>query len=311
MLPIVFYSAFLNGDRGLSLLTASLQLTLTQSWLPYAALQWNGPAWSLSVEAFFYALFPFIFLKMHPLSASKLFGIAALAYLASQIGALMGWQYGVPLSEAINEGLRLPPSNDAEKLFYMYYPLFRLPEFVFGMALGTVFARSAPVSVVMRRAMILVGCAGFLLGFVAIGPHIPGEMISNGLLMPFLVLVLVGLAYSPSRLFNHRIFVQLGDASYSLYLLHIPLWNWIVRSDAHLWHWRIESPNLFFFVYVVLVIVASLMSLRLIETPARLAIRQWFRRTSASSEGIGEQTAPLICPADGGVRPSAFTRPLA
>jgi peptidoglycan/LPS O-acetylase OafA/YrhL len=280
MLPIGIYSALINGDRGFALVTAGLQLTLMQSWVPYAALQWNLPAWSLSVEAFFYALFPFLFLKTQRLSAGTLFGIAALAYLVSQIGAFVGWRYGPSLSDEINGWLRLPElSDDARKLFFMYYPPFRLPEFVFGVALGTVFARSAPVSAATRRAVILVGCVGFL-GFVMIGAHLPRELITNGLLMPFLILVLVGLAYSPSRLFNNRLFVQLGDASYSLYLLHIPLWVWMSRSDSHLGHWLEQSPNLFFFVYVALSIAASLMSLRLIETPAKLAIRRWFRETS-------------------------------
>ena len=95
------------------------------------------------------------------------------------------------------------------------------------MALGIWFARNAPVGLARRRLMILVGCVGFIFGFVIVAPFAPGEMISNGLLMPCVGLVLVGLAYSPSRLFNHPVFVRLGDASYSLYLLHVPLWNWM------------------------------------------------------------------------------------
>jgi peptidoglycan/LPS O-acetylase OafA/YrhL len=280
-LPIAIYSTLLKGDSGLALLTAGLQLTLTQSWMPYAALQWNGPAWSLSVEAFFYTLFPVLFLKARSLPAGKLVGIAAFAYVASQIGALIGWRYGPSLSSGINEGLHLPELNDnAVTLFFMFFPLFRLPEFVFGMALGILFARSPPLGVSMRRLMILVGCIGFGVGFVAILPLVPGEMISNGLLMPFLGILLVGLAYSPSRILNHPFFVRLGDASYSLYLLHIPLWNWIARADGHLGNWQAHSSKLFFFVYVGLIIAASLTSLHLIETPARLAIRRWLRRSA-------------------------------
>lgn len=68
-LPIAIYSELLNGGGALALLTAVLQLTLMQSWVPSVALQWNGSAWSLSVEAFFYALFPFLFLKARSLPA--------------------------------------------------------------------------------------------------------------------------------------------------------------------------------------------------------------------------------------------------
>jgi Acyltransferase family len=120
ILPIAIYAATLNGDRGLAVFTTGLQLTLTQSWVPYTALQWNAPAWSLSVEAFFYALFPLLFLRAQSLSAGKLLGTAALAYMASQIGALIGWRYGPSLSDAINGGMGLQgPNDDVRKLFFI------------------------------------------------------------------------------------------------------------------------------------------------------------------------------------------------
>ena len=34
--------------------------TLTQAWFPTIVLEWDTPAWSLAVEAFFYLLFPLI-----------------------------------------------------------------------------------------------------------------------------------------------------------------------------------------------------------------------------------------------------------
>jgi peptidoglycan/LPS O-acetylase OafA/YrhL len=292
VLPIGLYATLMNGESGLALLTAGLQLTLVQSWVPYTALQWNAPAWSLSVEAFFYVLFPFLFLKLKRWSPGKLLATAAAAYLASQILALIGWRYGSSISDAINEGLHLPGSNEnARKLFFMFFPMFRLPEFMFGMALGILFGRSAPVGLAMRRWMIFVGCAGFIFGFVILAPLVPNEMIDNGLLIPFLGLILMGLARSSSRLLNHRMFVQLGDASYSLYLLHWPLWTWMARSDIHLWHWRAESPKLFFFVYVALIIAASLMSLHLFETPSRVAIRRWLRCRLGSAQLCDQPSA--------------------
>ncbi len=46
------------------LLSSTLVPLLLQSWVPNAALAWNSPAWSLSVEAFFYLLFPLILYRM-------------------------------------------------------------------------------------------------------------------------------------------------------------------------------------------------------------------------------------------------------
>jgi peptidoglycan/LPS O-acetylase OafA/YrhL len=102
---------------------------------------------------------------------------------------------------------------------------------------------------------------------------VPDGMISNGLLMPFLGLVLFGLAHSKSKVFGHPLFVRLGDASYSVYLLHIPLWMWMQRTDCHLTHIQTSTPKIFFVLYLTSLICISLLSLRFIETPARRLIR--------------------------------------
>src|ERR1700737_1580219 len=39
-------------------------LFLVQAWVPTMANAWNTPSWSLSAEAFFYALFPFLFVAL-------------------------------------------------------------------------------------------------------------------------------------------------------------------------------------------------------------------------------------------------------
>jgi peptidoglycan/LPS O-acetylase OafA/YrhL len=204
--------------------------------------QISAEIYTLSVEALFYALFPFIFAKIRSFSERKLFQFA-----------------------------------QNSSLFFMYFPLFRVPEFAFGVAAGILFSRTPPVSGLARRFVILVGWIGFVVGFWLLEPLVPGPMISNGLLMPFLALLLVGLAYSSAWMLNHSVFVQLGEASYSLYLLHIPLLAWMGLIDRRQFHLQEHHPNLFFVIYLALTIVASLASLHFVEIPARLALRQWMR----------------------------------
>ena len=43
-----------NGSLG------ALQFVLLQAWAPAATGKWNSPGWSLSNEAFFYSMFPFL-----------------------------------------------------------------------------------------------------------------------------------------------------------------------------------------------------------------------------------------------------------
>ena len=40
--------------------TVLVALALVQAWVPHLAFAANPPGWSLSVEAFFYAVFPFV-----------------------------------------------------------------------------------------------------------------------------------------------------------------------------------------------------------------------------------------------------------
>jgi peptidoglycan/LPS O-acetylase OafA/YrhL len=47
---------------------AALTWSLLQAWLPQTATAWNTPAWSLSVEAFFYLCFPAIGVALWNLS---------------------------------------------------------------------------------------------------------------------------------------------------------------------------------------------------------------------------------------------------
>src|SRR5260370_21844619 len=70
--PFFFYAAlsmnipFFVWAKAHLKLASALVLSLLQAWVPPAALTWNAVAWSLSVEAFFYVLFPFLPLFIVP-----------------------------------------------------------------------------------------------------------------------------------------------------------------------------------------------------------------------------------------------------
>jgi peptidoglycan/LPS O-acetylase OafA/YrhL len=38
---------------------------MQQAWIPWTAWHWNYPAWSVSVETFFYLVFPFAALGLN------------------------------------------------------------------------------------------------------------------------------------------------------------------------------------------------------------------------------------------------------
>lgn len=276
-----------------ALTIASFQLTLTQAWIPGAALAWNSPAWSLSVEACFYALFPLLLPRLEKWPSRSLVLLAVGAYALSQLAAVLIWQVGsANAARALANLTNFPPQNPAAyDLFYMYFPLFRIPEFLFGAAVGVLFVRHRPMTQLRRRIYLAIGSLGFVAGFLAFDGHIPGPSFSNGVFAPCLVLILLGLAYSHSRLWAHPFFVRLGDASYSLYLLHIPVFLWLSAIDRKTLQLQEHSFPIFFIAYLVIVVGASLMSLAYIEKPSRRFIRRRFAPALSAPIGDGRDFA--------------------
>jgi peptidoglycan/LPS O-acetylase OafA/YrhL len=73
-----------------------LSVTLTQAWVPLDkfAFGLNGVSWSLSCEAFFYALFPLLLVWMTKLGRRRLVGLALGTYVLGAITVVAGVCYG-------------------------------------------------------------------------------------------------------------------------------------------------------------------------------------------------------------------------
>jgi len=61
LIPVAVYRLWRDIPLGeYSFSSGILNLLLLQAWSPRHALSWNYPGWSLSCEAFYYAIFPFL-----------------------------------------------------------------------------------------------------------------------------------------------------------------------------------------------------------------------------------------------------------
>jgi peptidoglycan/LPS O-acetylase OafA/YrhL len=266
---------------GESLGLAAAALTLTQAWLPFTALAWNVPAWSLSVEAFFYFLFPFVADRLSR-NASR--------------GRLVGWLGALWLLSLFPPGLYLLVTGAAPSTWrsaapeapnmwlatLMYFPLLRLPEFLF----GTVLARLFLGRRVRVGAGIGVGALTAVLALLAFVPALPQPLLHNGLLVPAFGALILSLANGEGPLvavLSSPMCRVLGEASYSLYLLHFHARPWILRGLKALVPDVSTSPTASFWAYLVCVIGCSVLVLRIFEIPARRKITAARSRRSSAA----------------------------
>jgi len=255
-------------------LACVLTLTLLQSWVPQSALTWNSVCWSLSVETFFYLVFPFALLRSKKLSEKKLLFCLVVSWLASLCFSLSYIHFHPDGIDKINSG----ETNLFWKNVLSFNPFVRLPEFLVGMFAGKLFlARSSDKK--LGGPLIIVGLIGFG-AVVLFVPQIPNPILSAGILSPAFAAIIYGVALQPkwTSFLALPALVLLGDASYSLYLLHSLVITRIFDSLSR-WNWSLRVIG-----SLMAAILISIIAYRLVEEPARRLLRP---KTNTANQPAG------------------------
>ena len=258
MLPIV---RAMHGSPAIAI--ASFPLLL-EAWFPRDLFFWNVVAWSLSVEAFFYLVFPF---AQRALERTDRRGLRwwLVGCWAASLAITLGYVALRP------DGVAWPTSQDNMLLWLAvvkFNPLVRLPEFLLGMGAGAWFLRGRPGP---QNWPIAAGAVLILLG-VLFQQKIPYPVMHSGLLAPAFALLIYGIATQTRsfRFLRSRLLILLGEASYSLYLLHtFPL-------ALMTFQWRLGgSPHVLLLigVYLVCIVLVSIGVYVGIENPLRKRLR--------------------------------------
>jgi peptidoglycan/LPS O-acetylase OafA/YrhL len=232
-----------------------------QAWWPAYTTFWNFPAWSLSVECLFYALFPWLVRTLARWPAvAVLVGSYALIVLTNAYRAELLWRTGL-----------MGQTPQGDWLVLSSFPILYLPLFVFGMALARLYLFGRVLSSRLHAAMLGIGVALTVLIFGGAW-MLPGWTRSDPVLALAFALIVFGGAGAAGTfpLLTRPAFVLLGEASYSMYILHIPLricWDNLADAVPGL----NGMPWLSFPLYFGFVVLVSVVVFRVVETP----LRQW------------------------------------
>ena len=269
-LSLATYSFYNNSSKNNSI-ALFLALTFLQSWFPPYPLSLNGPAWSLSVEAFFYLTFPFILfgIKKSNISWKKIAILSFLLYCFTQVF----------LSNLLSNGFYSGFPSPSHDLIY-YFPLSHYCSFLLGVSGGFIYVENTnwfnKKGFLPFTVLILV----FSLNYLALQrPDVISRLIGYplafgssfySLLFIFLIL---SLAYSGSaitRIMSTPFLVLLGESSYSLYILQKPVQH--IYTKYILKYLAVNNPDEEFYILVFLLICISVASYHFVEKPGKRLI---------------------------------------
>jgi peptidoglycan/LPS O-acetylase OafA/YrhL len=239
-IAIVFFSSEkdLGGRYEISYYLQSL--LLIQNWGVSSSLQWNIPAWSISVEWFASLVFPFLVIFLEKIRAERIGRAMLLVFAACASLFAIFWLHNLTsIGESIPQlGL-----------------LRCLLEFFLGMLAGILYVKR--LDLCRRYGAVALG-AGMILIFVGVILKAPDYSYFP---LSFFLVVL-GLASHNKgwvfRFLSNRSLVRLGEVSYSTYLVHFFCKDWIKFFSTN-----VGVPS--FLVYVFLVLFLSFLFYYLVE----------------------------------------------
>jgi peptidoglycan/LPS O-acetylase OafA/YrhL len=243
-------------------LVANYVLVL-QGWSGKLPVNWNTPAWSLSCELFFYALFPLI--------------IAVLrrrrwpVYLAVLLGSIL-----------------LPGALRLAGIPGDWKPLMHAADFLIGIAAAGLYNQA------VRRGRF--AGQGHWVYFPAIGivalliacPALVARWIDlNSALRPLCAAIVFGIALGGgwlTRALATRPAVHLGHASYAIYILHIPIMWWFKCWLGPLF--GVLPGGWLALAYLIPVLAISSLVFQYFEEPVNRWVRMRYARSSARITGV-------------------------
>ncbi len=228
-----------------------LYLFCFHAWWDFGMISINGPSWSISAEWFAYLLFPVLLWTMSRLSLTVNAAIALLAIAACW--AVAAFVLGKPLT----------------RLDFDFGILRIVPEFMGGIWLY-LLGMKYELRAYGRKAFFTVS-ALLLVLLASLAPDL-------WIVLTFGAVILLGAEQARQNYdwpLSSAKAAYLGEISYSVYLLHIPLLE-ITLSLMKLLTLSDETEMALLFLTLLLLLPAAMLSYGLVESPMRRYINRKF-----------------------------------
>ncbi|MFM7022848.1 MAG: acyltransferase family protein [Flavobacteriales bacterium] len=242
------------------------QTLMLDAWYPPFCLKLNGPSWSLSVELFFYCMFPFCFrfFKNRPF---KILVISALSLW------ILTHTWDLFFSKNL---YNFSFDNEHVFLFLNSFPLIHFNTFLFGVMAGVYILKMKSSGRRYGYGPLFTWLSGLLILLVLIsfasGTRLFTSHLNTGILCPVFMLITMGLAMDESiisRLFSAKPLEYLGNASYAMYLLQFPLLMIFLKLTG-----LQKLDTLSFYGYALFLTVLSCLTYSIYEKK----MREWILR---------------------------------
>ncbi len=295
----VFYW-FASSHAGANLAQAISAVTFTNAWGPAIMPTTGGwqlvpGGWSIGVEFTFYFVFPLFFAVATTWRRALLIFLGSLVLGAAMDSAVVGpltGKYGFT-----------PTDNFLFFWFFNQASVFALGGLVFfavkALGKNVVLAarlRSGSTAIAVAclalLALLALGSDNFT-HYLALRPVLPGFV---PVVVLFAVFILA-LSQAKSALFVNRAIGSMGQVSFSAYLLHFAVLDWVIQKHPDTFHLNARgfaAIGVFVIAYatvVILTYLVSAMTYRMIELPM-IGLAKQITRRSAVPAAVASSQAP-------------------
>lgn len=252
VLMILVAACFLNYSlNDTAFKEIALSGLFLQAYVPSYPLVLNSPAWTISVEMFFYALFPLLLLLLNK-NRPAFVSVMVLLFLLAQYFHLKYYAQRWSLPDSIVDTV-------------FFNPVMHINQFLIGMTGGYLFLNKR--TIMPKSGWVTLALFGLMVALIAARPDKLSYQV--GLIAPVFMLFIFSVAVSQPTFLNAKAFVFLGEISYGIYILQFPIFKFLKAINERYMH---ISVQYFFFIGLAVLLVVSALSYVMFEKPLRRKI---------------------------------------